>query len=96
MQAALPQFMEQQKDNMSLYHSSVVNEVIRDSQEELNLQHKKVNLQHSLILEHQQAFLNFKEDTEPKVKERTELQERVSRLTLDKGMCIIPTKFSSD
>ncbi|KAF2122783.1 hypothetical protein BDV96DRAFT_639350 [Lophiotrema nucula] len=84
--SAVPEFLEQQKDHMSLYHSSVVNEAIRDSQEELNLQHKKVNLQHSLILEHQQAFLNYKETTEPKLKERTELQERVSRLTLDKGL----------
>ena len=53
---ALPTFLEKQKDNMSLYHNSVINETMRESQAELDLQHKKVNLQHSLILEHQQAF----------------------------------------
>lgn len=50
---ALPKFLEKQKDNMSLYHNSVVNETMRESQTELDLQHKK---------------------------------ERVSRLTLDKGL----------
>jgi hypothetical protein len=44
-EAALPKFMEKQKENMSLYHSSMMNETIKDTQEELNLQHKKVNIQ---------------------------------------------------
>lgn len=43
--ASLPKFIEKQKENMSLYHSSMINETIRDTQEELNLQHKKVNIQ---------------------------------------------------
>jgi hypothetical protein len=40
---ALPTFLEKQRDNMSLYHSSMVNEAIKDTQEELNIQHKKVS-----------------------------------------------------
>lgn len=84
--SALPDFLEKQKGNMSLYHNSVINETIRETQDELNLQHKKVNIQHSLILERQQAFLDHKAQTDAKLKEFTELQERVSRLTLDKGL----------
>jgi hypothetical protein len=40
---ALPAFLEKQRDNMSLYHSSMVNEAIKDTQDELNIQHKKVS-----------------------------------------------------
>jgi chromosome segregation ATPase len=83
--AALPTFLETQKGNMSLYHTSMVNEAYQDSQEELNAQHKKVNLQHNLILEHQQAFQDYKANVEPQLEEAKELQERVSRLTLEKG-----------
>jgi chromosome segregation ATPase len=83
---ALPTFLEQQKDNMSLYHTSMVNEAFQETQDELNTQHKKVNLQHTLILEHQQAFQDYKADVEPKLNELNDLQERVSRLTLDKGL----------
>ncbi|CAI9625115.1 hypothetical protein GT037_007437 [Alternaria burnsii] len=82
---ALPVFLEKQRDNMSLYHSSMVNEAIKDTQDELNIQHKKVNIQHNLILEHQEAFLAHKEQTSNKLKELEDLQERVSRLTLEKG-----------
>jgi chromosome segregation ATPase len=82
---ALPSFMEKQRNNMALYHATVVNETYRESQEELNMQHKKVNLQHGLILEHQQAFQDYKEKTASKLKELEDLQERVSRLTLEKG-----------
>lgn len=83
---ALPTFLEKQKDNMSLYHTSMVNEAFQETQDELNTQHKKVNLQHTLILEHQQTFQDYKADVEPKLKEHSDLQERVSRLTLDKGL----------
>jgi chromosome segregation ATPase len=83
---ALPTFLERQKDNMSLYHNSVVNEGFQETHEELAAQQKKVNIQHALILEHQQAFQNYKADMEPKLKEINDLQERVSRLTLDKGL----------
>lgn len=83
--AALPEFMEKQRDNMSLYHSSMMNETIRETQQELNLQHKKVNTQQSLILEQQDAFQNYKAHTASKLKELESLQERVSRLTLEKG-----------
>lgn len=41
---------------------------------------------HSLILEHQQSFQDYKTQTDLKLKELNELQERVSRLTLDKGL----------
>jgi hypothetical protein len=40
---ALPEFLEKQRNNMELYNSSVLNEVHRDSQAELNLSHKKVS-----------------------------------------------------
>jgi chromosome segregation ATPase len=82
---ALPSFLEKQRNNMALYHGSVINETYRESQEELNLQNKKINLQHGLILEHQQAFQDYKTKTASKLKELEELQERVSRLTLEKG-----------
>jgi chromosome segregation ATPase len=45
----------------------------------------QVNLQHGLILEHQQAFQDYKGQTASKLKELDDLQERVSRLTLEKG-----------
>jgi chromosome segregation ATPase len=83
--AALPTLLEKQKGNMSLYHTSIVNQAFQDTQEELNTQHKKVNLQHNLILEHQQAFQDYKATVEPKLEEVKELHERVSRLTLEKG-----------
>ncbi|KAH5154796.1 hypothetical protein HBI25_096140 [Parastagonospora nodorum] len=82
---ALPNFLEKQRNNMALYHASVMNETYRDSQDELKMQHKKVNLQHDLILEHQQAFQDYKAQTVFKFKELDDLQERVSRLTLEKG-----------
>lgn len=82
---ALPDFMEKQRNNMALYHASLMNETYRESQEELNMQHKKVNLQHSLILEHQQGFQDYKEKTATKLKELEDLQERVSHLSLEKG-----------
>lgn len=84
-EAALPEFMEKQRDNMSLYHSSMMNETIRETQDELNLQHKKVNTQHNLILEQQDAFQHYKAQTASKLQELESLQERVSRLTLEKG-----------
>ncbi|KAH9866023.1 hypothetical protein J1614_008587 [Plenodomus biglobosus] len=83
--AVIPVFLEKQRNNMSLYHASMMNETMRDTQEELNIQHKKVNLQHTLILEHQEAFHEYKEQNATKLKELEDLQERVSRLTLEKG-----------
>lgn len=77
--------MERQRDHMSLYHSSMMNETIRETQQELNLQHKKVNTQHNLIPEQQDAFQNYKAQMATKLKELERLQERVSRLTLEKG-----------
>ncbi|CAO2651834.1 Nn.00g001170.m01.CDS01 [Neocucurbitaria sp. VM-36] len=82
---ALPEFLEKQRNNMSLYHASKLNETIRETQEELNIQHKKVNIQHSLILEHQEAFQDYKAQNAGKLKELEDLQERNSRLTLEKG-----------
>lgn len=83
--AALPEFMEKQRDNMSLYHSSMMNETIRETQDELNLQHKKVNTQHNLILQQQEAFQQYKAQTGSKLDDLENFQERVSRLTLEKG-----------
>jgi hypothetical protein len=40
---ALPAFLEKQRNNMALYHASVMNETYRESQQELNIQHKKVS-----------------------------------------------------
>jgi hypothetical protein len=82
---ALPDFLEKQRNNMALYHCSVMNETYRESQEELNMQHKKVNVQHGLILEQREAFQNYKAQTAGKLKDLDELRERVSRLTLEKG-----------
>ncbi|KAF1946024.1 hypothetical protein EJ02DRAFT_368470 [Clathrospora elynae] len=83
--AALPAFLERQRNNMSLYHSSMMNETMRDTQDELNIQHKKVEIQHNLILEHQEAFQEYKAQADAKLKELEDMQERVSRLTLEKG-----------
>ena len=44
--AAWPSLMGKQKDNMNLYHNSMLNETLRDSQAELDMQHKKVNIQY--------------------------------------------------
>jgi hypothetical protein len=105
---ALPKFLEKQEENMRLYHRAMMNEMMQDTQQELNLQHKKVDIQyvhqpfpvlyectnaltenacrHSLILDHQQTFKEYKEQTESKLKAINELQERVSRLTLEGGL----------
>jgi chromosome segregation ATPase len=83
--SALPQFMENQRNSMSLFHSSMMNETIQETQAELNLQHKKVNTQHNLLLEQQEAFQNYRSRTDSSLKELETLQERVSRLTLEKG-----------
>jgi chromosome segregation ATPase len=82
---ALPVFLEKQKNNMSLYHASLLNEAIRENQEELNLQHKKVNLQHNLILEQQHGFQEYKTQAEARLQDVQQLHDRVSRLTLEKG-----------
>jgi hypothetical protein len=105
---ALPKFLEKQEENMRLYHRAMMNEMMQDTQQELNLQHKKVDIQyvhqpfpvlyectneltdiacrHSLILDHQRTFKEYKEQTESKLKDINELQERVSRLTLKGGL----------
>lgn len=83
--SALPEFMENQRNNMSLYHSSMMTETIQETQAELNLQHKKVNTHHDLLLEQQEAFRSYKARTNSSLKELESLQERVSRLTLEKG-----------
>jgi DNA repair exonuclease SbcCD ATPase subunit len=82
---ALPKFLEKQRNNMSLYHTSLLNETIRENQEELNVQHKKVNLQHSLILEQQQGFQEYKAQAGANLQDVQQLHNRVSRLTLEKG-----------
>ncbi|KAF2851606.1 hypothetical protein T440DRAFT_54117 [Plenodomus tracheiphilus IPT5] len=83
--SAIPVFLEKQRNNMSLYHASMLNETIADTQEELNLQHKKINIQHNLILEHQEAVQAYKEQNAAKLKGVEDLQGQVSRLTLEKG-----------
>lgn len=84
----MPVFLEKQRNNMGLYHASMMNETIRETQDELNIQHKKVNIQHNLILEHQEAFQDYKAQTAAKLKVVEDLQDRVSRLTLEKGTYI--------
>lgn len=83
--AAMPVFLEKQRNNMGLYHSSMLNETIRDTQEEVDIQQKKIRIQHNLILEQQEAFQEYKAQTASKLKKLEELQERVSRLTLERG-----------
>lgn len=82
---ALPDFLEKQRNSMALYHASQINDVYRDTQMELDIQHNKVNLQHGLILEQQQAYKDHKARTEGQLQERDELKDRLSRLTLEKG-----------
>lgn len=47
--AALPVFLEKQRNNVSLYHTSMMNRVVQDTQHELNIQYNKVScpLKHS-------------------------------------------------
>lgn len=82
---ALPEFLEKQRDNMALYHGAMMNEAYQETQQELNLQHKKVNLQHSVILEQQQSYQDFKAQMATRLKELEDLRERSSRLVLEKG-----------
>lgn len=42
--AALPVFLEKQRNSLSLYHTSMMNQMIQDTQNELEIQHKKVSL----------------------------------------------------
>lgn len=83
--AAMAHFLEKQKSNMTLYHAAVVNETYRETQEELNMQCKKTNLQHDLILGQQEVFQDYKAQTDAKLKEIDELHEKASRLTLANG-----------
>lgn len=82
---ALPQFMENQRGNMNLFHSSMMHETIQETQAELNFQHKKLNTQNDLLLKQQEAFQSYRARTDSSLKELESLQERVSRLTLEKG-----------
>lgn len=82
---ALPDFLEKQRNNMSLYHGAMMNETYQETQQELNMQHKKVNVQHGVILEQQQAFQDYKAKTATKLTEVEDMRERVSRLVLEKG-----------
>ncbi|RMZ70472.1 hypothetical protein GMOD_00000564 [Pyrenophora seminiperda CCB06] len=84
-QAALTGLLDKQRNNLGLYHASMMNETIRETQDELKIAHKKVNIQHNLIMQHQEVFQNYKAQTEKKLKDVEDLQERVSRLTLEKG-----------
>ncbi|KAF2181913.1 hypothetical protein K469DRAFT_637231 [Zopfia rhizophila CBS 207.26] len=84
--AALPKFMDRQKENMKLFHNAEMNNMMYAMQGELNVQHNKVNVENSLILDQRQSFIDYKAKTEPELQELSELQERVSRLTLDKGL----------
>ena len=43
---ALAGFLEKQRDNLGLYHASMMNETIRETQDELNIAHKKVGHLH--------------------------------------------------
>lgn len=83
--AALAQFLEKQRNNMALYHSSIVNETYRETQDQLDIERKKSNVQHNLILEQQQAYMDHKEQTSTKLKEIEVLEEKASRLTLANG-----------
>ncbi|KAF1835156.1 hypothetical protein BDW02DRAFT_496576 [Decorospora gaudefroyi] len=85
VKTALPVSLEKQRDDMSLYHTSKLNEAVRDMHEELSNSHKKVDVQQNLILEHQPAFQEYEAQTAGKLKDLEDLKERVSRLTLEKG-----------
>lgn len=41
--AVLPVFLEKQRNNVSLYHAATMTEMIKDTQHELDTQHKKVS-----------------------------------------------------
>lgn len=44
-QKALPDFLTKQDENLRLYHNARVNTTMQELQNEVNLQHKKVNIQ---------------------------------------------------
>lgn len=86
VQKAIPKLLEKQKDNMNLAHALKLNDVIKETEDEVNIQHNKVTIQNNLIREQQAAFDNFKDETSSKLKDMETLKERVSRLTLEKGI----------
>lgn len=83
---ALPKFLDQQKQNYALYHQTALHAGIRQSYAEINMQKEKIELQDSLILNQQRSFLQFQADTKAQLDQLAELQERVSRLILDRGL----------
>ncbi|KAI2480927.1 Spc7 multi-domain protein [Pyrenophora tritici-repentis] len=83
--AALPEFLHKQRDSLGLHHTALLNETIRETEGELNIVRKKADIQNSLILQGHEAFRLHKTQTESKLKDLETLEERVSRLDLEKG-----------
>ncbi len=83
--AAIPTFIEKQRNSTSLYYASMMNETMQENQEELNIQNKKLNIQSSLIIEQQEAFNDYKLQIAGRLQELQNLHDQVSRLTLEKG-----------
>ena len=67
-----------------MQENTMVHEMVRERQDEMNFQHKKVNVQQDVIPEHQEAFNSHRRQTTEKLKELENLQERTSRLILEK------------
>ena len=86
MKQVVPKFLDQQKQNYALYHQTALHSSIRQSYAEINMQKEKIDLQDSLILTQQKSFLQFQADTKVQLDQLAEFQERVSRLTLDRGL----------
>lgn len=84
VKAAMPVSLGKQGNHMSLYHSSMPDETIRDPQE-VDIQPKKIHIQHDFLLEQQEAVQDDKAQTTVKLQELRELKERVSRLTLERA-----------
>lgn len=86
MKQAVPKFIDQQKQNYVLYYQTALHSSIRQSYAEINMQKEKIDLQDSLILTQQKSFLQFQADTKVQLDQLAKFQERVSRLTLDRGL----------
>lgn len=85
----LPKYLEQQRSTLAFQYSVLLNNVVNDTHHELRTQHKKIDIQHDLILEQHQAFVEHKAQTDvqlaAQLAERQEIKAKNSRLTLENG-----------
>ncbi|KAF2201608.1 hypothetical protein GQ43DRAFT_31185 [Delitschia confertaspora ATCC 74209] len=83
---ALPKFLHKQKVNLTLGASAAVQDTLNQAHSILATQHDQIASHHATIGELEIAFSKYRRDTDSKLKDLTDLQERVSRLTMSKSL----------